>query len=110
MRRRARLLRQRLAFHQHLYLICIQNLAFQQRQRDMFQRVAIRLHDVLRFLVSLAYDALYFLVDLQRRIFTEVAMLGNFAAQEDRFFLLAVTPAGPCGSYPIRKPCCAQCR
>ena len=37
----------------------------------------------------MADDALYFLIDLHRRVFGEVPMLRNFAPQENRFFLLA---------------------
>src|SRR4029077_4320782 len=34
--------------------------------------------------------ALHFLIDVQRGVFAEIAVLGNFTAQENGFFLLTV--------------------
>src|SRR5271166_2119271 len=85
--RRPRLLGKRLALHEHLYLVRVQNFSFQQGHRDAVQQIAICRKQAVRLVISLADDALHFLVDLQGGVFAEVAMLGNFTAQEDGFFL-----------------------
>ena len=49
----------------------------------------VRTENTFGSFVSLANDALHFVVDLNRRGFAVVAMLGDLAAQEDLFFFLA---------------------
>src|SRR5260221_10301669 len=87
--RRPRLVRQRLAFHQKFHFVRVEHFAHQQRLRDAVQQFAVAGQDALRLFVTVADDSLHFAVDLQRGVFTEVAVLGDFAAQEDGFFLLA---------------------
>src|SRR5262249_38499316 len=87
--RRPRLLRQRLAFHQQLHFVGVEHLALQQGQRDAVQRILVGVQDILRLLVSLADNPLHFAVNLQRGVFAEVAVLCDFAAQEDGLFLFA---------------------
>src|SRR5205814_4661316 len=65
------------------------HLAIEQCSRNAFERFAVRLKKLPSAVISVADDALYFLIDLHRRVFGEVPMLRNFAPQENRFFLLA---------------------
>ena len=58
--------------------------------RDALQRFAIVGEQAFRFLVAFADDALHFLVDLDGGVFGIVAVLVDFAAQEDGFVFLAV--------------------
>jgi hypothetical protein len=50
---------------------------------------ACAIHNGMSRLVGLVDQAAHFEIDLARRLFAEVAMLGNLAAQEDLLFLLA---------------------
>src|SRR5580704_6444760 len=74
-RRRSRLFRQRLAFHQHLHFIRIDYFAFEQSLRDALERLTIGGKQPLRILIAAVDDPLHFLIDLDRRIFRVVAML-----------------------------------
>src|SRR6266853_1922376 len=49
----------------------------------------MRVLNIFRAFISDVDDALHFLIDVHGGGFAEVAMLGNFAAQENRFFLFA---------------------
>src|SRR5208282_2710673 len=90
-RRRARLIGKRLAFHEHLDFVGVEHFADEKSLGDVFESAAVGLDDAAGLVVGLIDDALHFHVDVQGGVFAEVAMLGNFAAEEDSFFLLAVS-------------------
>src|SRR5450755_347140 len=89
-RRSANFFRQRFVFHQQLYFVGVDYFAFEQRQRDALERFAIGGQQRLGAFVAAVDDALHFLVDLDGGVFRVVAMLGNFAAEEDGFIFLTV--------------------
>src|SRR5205085_9986417 len=64
-------------------------LALQQRFRDPYQGVAINAKNALGRRVTVADYATHFLVNFDRSSFAIVAVLGNFAAQEDLLFFLS---------------------
>src|SRR5215470_19298284 len=74
-RRRARLLRKRLAFHKKLYLRGVDDFALEQRLRDAFEHVAVTGKSVARPFVGGADDAPHFLIDLDGSVFGIVAVL-----------------------------------
>src|SRR6266853_4048115 len=86
----ARLIRQRLAFHKHFHFVGVDDFTFEQRLRDAFERIPIVREELLRVLVAAVDDALHFLIDLDGGVFRIVAVLRDFAAEEDCFVFLAV--------------------
>src|SRR5208282_1815912 len=87
-RRRQRLFRQRLAFHEELKLGGVENFAVEQRLGDAFECIAIGLEDAAGAAVSAGHDVAHFVVDFDGRVFGIVAMLRDFASEENRLFLL----------------------
>src|SRR5215467_5272019 len=87
--RRWRDLRQFLAVDDHLDLVSVEDFAFEQSQRNSNQSFVVRSEDALCRFVALANQPLYFLVNLDRRSLAVVAVLGNFASEEDLLFFLA---------------------
>src|SRR5262245_54907683 len=88
-RRRARLFRKRLAFHEQLHFSCINDFAFKQSLSDALQNILIAGKSVACPFIGGADDALHFFVDLNGGVFGIIAVLGDFAAKEDGFVLLA---------------------
>src|SRR5438876_3012658 len=87
----ARLVRQRLALHQQLHFVGVDDFPFEQRLGDALKNVSVVREDVLGLLVAAVNDALHFLVDLDGGVFRIIAMLRDFAAEEDGFIFLAVS-------------------
>src|ERR1700676_431845 len=87
--RRARLFRQRFVFHQEFHFDGVDDFAFEQGLRDAFERFAIVVEKMLRLVVAAVDDALYFLVDLNGGVFGIIAVLSDFAAEENGFVFLA---------------------
>src|SRR5215472_14213590 len=77
------------AVHERLDFSSVEHLAFQQRFGDLNERSRMLFDDLLGTAVVRRDDPLHFLVDLNRRLFAVVAMLGKLAPQEDLLFLLA---------------------
>src|SRR5580692_8912095 len=87
--RSPRLFWKRLILHQQFHFVGVDYFALQQRHGNAVQRFAVRRKNILCGFVAHVDDTLYFAIDLQRGVFAEVAMLCDFAAQEDCFFLFA---------------------
>ena len=81
--------RQFLAVDEHLHLFGVDGFALQQGRGDAVHRFGIRFDQPVRRLIGLVDQAANFQVDLPRRLFAEVAVLRDFAAQEDLLLLLA---------------------
>src|SRR5438552_12965595 len=81
--RSARLVRQRLAFHQQLHFVGVDDFPFEQRLGDALKNVSVVREDVLGLLVAAVNDALHFLVDLDGGVFLIISMLRDFAAEAD---------------------------
>ena len=81
--------RKRLAFDDHLHFAGIEHLAFQQSAGNAAQRRPVVFEDALGRVVALVDQPANFAVDLDCRIFTEVAMLRDLTAKEDLLILLA---------------------
>src|SRR5690348_494791 len=79
--------RQRLAFDEQLQFGRVEHFALKQGVRHAFERVAVRFQDVARLRIAGVDDAADLGVDFDRRIFGVVAMLRDFAAEENLLFL-----------------------
>src|SRR6266849_6272713 len=80
---------QRLIFQEQLQLHRVENFSFQQCGRDTLKSVAVVLQNGACTLVAGSHDAPDFLVNVNRCVFRIVAVLRDFAAEEDGFFLFA---------------------
>jgi len=90
---------QRLAFDQQLHLNAVEAFAFQQRLRNTTQDLPIGVQNVLGALIAGGHKLLYFLVNLDGRIFAEVALRGQVAAQEISCWFLPKA-SGPRSDMP----------
>src|SRR6266567_1392369 len=82
--------REGLPLDQQFHLGGVQHLALEQRLRDADERVAVRAEDVFGALVAAQDELFHFLVDLDRRVFAEVALGSQVAPQENSLLVLAV--------------------
>src|SRR6185437_1663248 len=87
--RRWRLLGKRLAVDQQTHLVGIEDFAFEQSVGNALESVAMGFENVASPGVSAGDDAADFSVDFDSGVFGIIAMLGDFAAEEDRFFFFA---------------------
>src|SRR4029077_6347474 len=71
-----------LAVDQHFDLVGVEHFALQERQSNSDQGVVVRTQNALRGFVSLAEQALHFIVNFDGSSFAVVAMLADFPAQE----------------------------
>ena len=102
-RRRRRFFRKRLSFHQEFELGGIEHFPIQQRACYALQRFAIGFENILGLGVTVVDDVANFTINLDRSVFGIIAVLRDFAAQEDGFFLLAEGLKKAKGG-PVEKP------
>src|SRR5215469_2074697 len=88
-RRSARFFGQRSAFDKHAHFVGVEHFAVEKGLRDALEGFLVGVENVACLFVRAADDAFYFLVDVDGGGFAEVAMLGDFAAEEDGLFFLA---------------------
>src|SRR3954471_18736179 len=81
--------RQVLPFENHLDVLRVDHLALQKSGRNLVERRTVVADDLPRGLVAGVYEPTHFLVDLDGGIFREVAMLLQFATEEDLLIFLA---------------------
>src|SRR6266852_6854264 len=80
---------QRLIFQEQLQLHRVEDFSFQQCGRDTLKSVAVVLQNGACTLVAGSHDAPDLLVNVNRCVFRIGAVLRDFAAEEDGFFLFA---------------------
>src|SRR5204863_6492408 len=69
-------------------LIGVEDFTRQQRVGDVLQALLVLFQKRRAAIVLAADDALHFAVDLERRVFAVIGVLGDLAAEEDLLFLL----------------------
>src|SRR5207249_12152035 len=89
--RRARLVRQRLAFHQQLHFVGVDDFPLEQRLCDALENIPVFPEDVFGLLLASVDDAFHFLVDLDGGVSRIIAVLRDFSAKENGLIFLAVS-------------------
>src|SRR5688500_3899376 len=79
----------RLAVDQHADLGAVEYFALQHTLGDADQRLAVDRQDFLGAIVTTLHDLANLLIDSDRGLLGEIAMLRDLAAQKDLLFLLA---------------------
>src|SRR2546425_2574134 len=75
--------------HDHFDFLGIQGFKLHKRFRQAHQFFAVLIKNYLRLIVALHDKTPYFLVDLKRRFFAVILVLGDFTAQKDLLFFLS---------------------